>query len=95
MVAGLASGASQAAVLNGAHADQLADRLANHLKDVRSGAGMAARSLLHLFIAAPYSFAFFLGRHIKVLKPVALYEFDFDGERGGGYVLSLTMVANN
>lgn len=81
-------------MLNGVHADQLADRLANHLKDLRSGVGIAARPLLHLFIAAPYSFAFFFGRHIKVLKPVALYEFDFDGERGGGYVPSLTVAAD-
>lgn len=94
VVASLAGGASQAAVLNGVHADQLADRLANHLKDLRSGVGIAARPLLHLFIAAPYSFAFFFGRHIKVLKPVALYEFDFDGERGGGYVPSLTVAAD-
>lgn len=95
VVASLESGASQAAVLNGAHADQLADRLANHLKDLRSGAGTAVRPALHLFMAAPYSFAFFLGRHIKVLKPVTLYEFDFDGERGGGYVPSLTMAASS
>ena len=95
VVASLESGASQAAVLNGAHADQLADRLANHLKDLRSGAGTAVRPALHLFMAAPYSFAFFLGRHIKVLKPVTLYEFDFDGDRGGGYVPSLTMAASS
>jgi hypothetical protein len=95
VVASFAVGASQAAVLNGAHADQLADQLANHLKDVRSEMGIATRSALHLFMAAPYSFAFFLGRHIKVLKPVTLYEFDFDGERGGGYLPSLTMAAGS
>ncbi|MBD9395351.1 SAVED domain-containing protein [Acidovorax sp. ACV01] len=95
VVAGLTGSASQCAVLNGTHADQLADRLANHLKDVRSIAGLAARPALHLFMAAPYSFAFFLGRHIKVLRPVTLYEFDFEGERGGGYVSSLTMAAGS
>ena len=93
IVASLTGGASQAALLNGTHADQLADRLANHLKDVRSGADVTVRPALHLFMSAPYSFAFFLGRHIKVLRPVTLYEFDFDGERGGGYVPSLTMAA--
>ena len=95
VVASLADGASQAAVLNGAHADQLADRLANHVKDVRSRAAIETRPALHLFMAAPYSFAFFLGRHIKVLKPVTLYEFDFDGEGNGSYVPSLAMTAGS
>ena len=92
VVASLTGGTSQTAVLNGAHADQLADGLANHLKDVRSVAGGATRPLLHLFMAVPYSFAFFLGRHIKVMRPVTLYEFDFDGEHGGGYIPSLSMA---
>lgn len=91
VVANLVSGASQAAVLNGAHADQLADKLANHLKDARAVAGGDSRAALHLFMAAPYSFSFFLGRHIKVLKPVTMYEFDFDGERGGNYVASMAL----
>ena len=94
VVASLLGGASQAAVLCGAHADQLADRLANHLKDAR-GAGVAIRPALHLFMAAPYSFAFFLGRHIKVLRPITLYEFDFEGDCGSGYVPSLTMAAGS
>lgn len=94
IVATLSSGASQGAVLNGAHADQLADSLANYLKDMRSVTVGATRPLLHLFMAAPNSFAFFLGRHIKVLRPVTLYEFDFDGERGGNYVPSLTMATD-
>ena len=65
------------------------------MKDVRSGSGIGARPTLHLFMVAPYSFAFFLGRHIKVLKPVILSEFDLDGERSGGYVPSLTMAAES
>ena len=85
---------SQAAVKNGSHADQLADQLANYLKDARVGTGACARAPLHLFMAVPNSFAFFLGRHIKVLRPVTLYEFDVDGERGGGYVPSLFMTAS-
>ncbi|MEO3715805.1 SAVED domain-containing protein, partial [Roseateles flavus] len=93
VVANLASGASQVSVLNGAHADQLADRLANHLKDVRTRTSGFERPRLHLFLSSPYAFAFFLGRHLKVLKPVTLYEFDFDTERGGSYEASLSIPA--
>lgn len=95
VVANLVGGASQVSVLNGAHADRLADRLANQLKNSRSGAGGTERPRLHLFISSPYTFAFFLGRHLKVLKPVTLYEFDFDSERGGGYEPSLSIPTMN
>jgi hypothetical protein len=46
---------------------------------------------MHLFIAAPNGFTFYLGRHIKVLQPVTLYEYDFDGGRSGSYEPSLSM----
>jgi hypothetical protein len=86
----LSSGASQTSVLNGSHADMLAERLANHIKHLRANPG-GVTPRLHLFISAPYTFSFFLGRHVKLLKPVVLYEFDFDAERGGSYEPSLAI----
>ncbi len=90
--ADLTSGAAQSAVLNGAHADLLAERLANYIKDWRTKQSGATPPQVHLFISAPYTFSFFLGRHVKLLKPVVLFEFDFDGERDSSYEASLTMA---
>lgn len=89
--ASLSSGSSQASVLNGAHADWLADKLANHLKSLRIPDAAHAMPRIHLFMAAPGSFAFFLGRHIKALRPVTVYEYDFDGDRTGSYEASLSI----
>ncbi|WP_321928594.1 SAVED domain-containing protein [Burkholderia cenocepacia] len=44
----------------------------------------------HLFIAAPNAFTFYLGRHVHGLKPVTLYEFDFERHRSGTYEPSLS-----
>lgn len=88
--ADLTSGAAQNAVLNGAHADVLAEGLANCIKARRTRQGGATPTQVHLFISAPYTFSFFLGRHVKLLKPVVLYEFDFDGDRSGTYEPSWT-----
>lgn len=89
--ANLTGGAAQTAVINGAHADMLAERLANYIKGSRAKHAGLAPSHVHLFISAPYTFSFFLGRHAKLLGPLVLYEFDFDGRRGGSYEASLTM----
>lgn len=40
---------------------------------------------IHLFMAAPNAFAFFLGQNIKPLGNIILYEFDFDNKRDGSY----------
>ncbi len=45
----------------------------------------------HIFIAAPNSLTFFLGQQQPVLGRVRLYEFDFEGGRGGSYSASLTL----
>jgi hypothetical protein len=58
---------------------------------LRANQGGPTPPRVHLFISAPYTFSFFLGRHGKLLKPVVLYEFDFDGQRSGSYEPSLTM----
>ncbi len=40
---------------------------------------------IHLFIAAPNAFAFFLGQYLRPLGSVILYEYDFDNNRDGSY----------
>lgn len=85
-----AGGPSQQAVKSGAHANALAEELAERLqRDVDSGAsGMGGRT--HLFIAAPNTFTLYLGRHVHSLKPLTLYEFDFERGRSGSYEPSIS-----
>lgn len=46
---------------------------------------------VHLLMAAPNAFAFFLGQHAKPLGNVTLYEFDFERQRDGGYQPSISL----
>lgn len=91
LVATPASGPSQNSVACGTHADRLAEILGDQVKAVRARVSISNASRMHLFIAAPNGFTFYLGRHIKVLQPVTLYEYDFDGGRSGSYEPSLSM----
>ena len=84
-----ANGASQQSIACGRHAWMLAETVVKHIQSVRSHSGRI--SLLHIFIAGPNGFAFFLGQQQVALGPCALYEWDFEGERAGGYSQSLTI----
>ena len=80
-------GASQQSVVCGGHAWMLAEsavRQVLHLRETE-----AVRGRVHLFVAGPNAFTFFLGQNQQALGPVSSYEWDFDGQRGGGYSLSL------
>jgi hypothetical protein len=44
-----------------------------------------------LFSAAPNALLFFLGQHREALGRIQLYEFDFEGSRGGDYAASLRL----
>ncbi len=88
----LSGGAAQIAVLNGAHADLLSEQFANYIKNLRAQSIGTTLPQAHLFISAPNTFAFFLGRHAKLIKPAVLYEFDFDTDRSGSYEPSLTLT---
>lgn len=80
------AGASQFSVCGGRHAWQMSEAVTQRLRD-------AGASRVHIFMAAPNAFSFFFGQHQKALGPVDLYEWDFDGLRGGGYNMSLTVGA--
>ena len=75
-------------VESGAHAFQLAQQLHHWLKD-HTGDRNGRR--LHLFIAAPNGFTFFLGQLARSLGPLCLYEYDFEGIRHGTYEVSLEL----
>ncbi len=81
----------QATVTCGAHANELAERLAERLQHDREASATALKERLHLFLAGPNAFALFLGRHAQVLKPLTLYEYDFGRERHCSYEPSLTL----
>jgi len=82
-------GASQQSVCCGRHAWMLAETAVQHLQALRRHGHRAAP--VHIFIAGPNGFAVFLGQHQQAIGPAALYEWDFDGQRGGGYSLGLSV----
>lgn len=81
-------GAGQGAVRDGAHALAIADAISRTLK-ARSVRERSAA--LHLYSAAPNALLFFLGQLSPSFGRTTLYEFDFEGTRGGGYLRSLTL----
>jgi hypothetical protein len=46
---------------------------------------------VHLFIAGPNAFAFFLGQSQAALGPASIYEWDFDGLRDRDYSVGLEL----
>jgi hypothetical protein len=82
-------GASQQSVHCGRHARMLAESVVQRLRTLRGSGSGTTRA--HIFIAGPNGFAFFLGQHQQAIGPAALYEWDFDGQRGGGYSLGLAV----
>jgi hypothetical protein len=82
-------GPSYQSVVCGRHAWSIAERVVHRIRAVRSETKPLSR--VHIFIAGPNGFAFFLGQHQKAIGQSAIYEWDFDGLRGGGYSLGLTV----
>ena len=69
------------------HAVGLADSLQSVIFDLRKR--VSAKGRLHILAAAPNALLFFLGQRARALGPITLYEFDFEGTRGGSYTKSL------
>ena len=90
LIAKLNTGASQSAILSSSHANHLAETMTQRLKRDREMDVKLLMERIHLFPAAPNAFTFFLGRHVQILKPVTLYEFDFGRERTGSYEPSIS-----
>jgi SMODS-associated and fused to various effectors sensor domain len=82
----LSTGPGARSVACGRHAFDLAEALTQKIRTERSEGGR-----LHLFIAGPGAFAFFLGQRHAALGALTLYEFDFEGMAGGSYADSLSL----
>lgn len=87
LIARLACGAGARAVVSGRHAFELAEKLSFRIKEENKQAGTA----IHLFITGPNAFTFFLGQRQPSLGKLTLYEFDFEGHKGGSYEASLSL----
>lgn len=73
-------------IASGRHAFDLAESLALEINRIKR-----LGRTVHLFIAAPNGFTFFLGQRQPSLGRIALYEYDFEGLNGGGYRVSLNL----
>jgi hypothetical protein len=93
VLASLGSGQGSLAVSCGRHAFELAETLTAHIKGLRERTRLSGR--IHLFIAGPGGFAFYLGQRQLAMGPVTLYEFDFEEVRGGGYEAALSFPLTN
>jgi SMODS-associated and fused to various effectors sensor domain len=87
MIASPVGGSSHQSVRSGSHAAAMASSL---LSAIRTSAKGGPRRV-HLFIAGPNAFAFFLGQSQAAIGPVSVYEWDFDGLRDGDYNVGLEL----
>lgn len=79
----------QTAVASGAHAWALAEALSER---IRHEGKRPTGGVLHLFLAAPNAFCFFLGRLARPFGRVQLYEYDLEQSQGGSYRPSITII---
>ena len=80
-------GASSTSVKDGAHALGLARGVAAALRQLRTSA--EREHPLHLFVAAPAPFAFFLGREGRAFGPTVTYEYDLEDAAPTAYTRAL------
>jgi hypothetical protein len=89
LVATLSSGPSARSVTCGRHAFDLAEALTAQVKSLREVGGLTGK--VHLFMAGPGGFSFYLGQRQTAIGPLILYEFDFEGTQGASYEPSLSL----
>jgi SMODS-associated and fused to various effectors sensor domain len=89
LVASPTCGVSARSVVCGRHAFDLAEALVAQIRSTRETNSLRGR--LHLFMAAPGGFSFCLGQRQVALGATTLYEFDFEGARGGSYEAALSL----
>ncbi len=75
-------------IIDGDHVVNCVDELINFLETNFKG---NPNRIIHLFISSPNVFAFYLGRHSKVLGKIVLYEFDFEKLKSGTYEPSIQL----
>ena len=83
----LSGGAGASSVVCGRHADVLAEAMAARIR----AAGAVYGGMIHLFVAAPNGFTFFLGQRQPAMGRMRLYEYDFEGARDRSYSAALTL----
>ena len=82
------NGHGATAICSGHHAFRLAESLTAKIRSLRTP-GNAVH--VHIFLAAPGGFSFFLGQRRVALGPVTLYEFDYEENQDGSYQPSLSL----
>jgi SMODS-associated and fused to various effectors sensor domain len=87
MTASPEDGPSYQSVRSDSHAAAMVSSL---LGPIRATVRRGPRRV-HLFIAGPNAFAFFLGQSQAAIGAVSIYEWDFDGLRDGGYSVGLEL----
>ncbi len=87
LVARPSTGVGRWSIASGQHAMILAETLAQRI----AAEQVKDRQPIHLFIAGPNAFTFFLGQYQPRLGKTTLYEFDFEGFNGSGYTPSLIL----
>lgn len=87
LIARPSTGVGRSCVASGQHAVMLAEALVQRIAAEQA----AGRQPIHLFIAGPNAFSFFLGQYQPGLGKTTLYEFDFEGCHGHDYTPSLTL----
>ena len=75
-----ADGVGQSAVRGGRHAAAIAAAIAEEVAKVRTAGG-----IVHVFVAGPNAFSFFLGQHAEAMGQCIPYEFDFNSRVDGSY----------
>ena len=80
---------SSTAIKDGTHCLKLAQDVVSKIKEARSIHKRKGR--IHLFWAAPNSFAFILGQLSAVIGPCNLYEYDFGSGVANAYVPSIKL----
>lgn len=93
IVARIAGGVGPASVRDGDHAHALADEFVS-LVDRRMSDDARGKPI-HIFLAAPATLTFLLGREGRALGRSVLYEFDFDTRDPGAYSPSFHLPSSN
>ncbi|MBI5006079.1 MAG: SAVED domain-containing protein [Nitrosomonadales bacterium] len=87
LVARPSCGPGALSVASGKHAFDLAEALVLRINEEQ----VQNKVPLHLFVAAPNAFTFFMGQRQPGLGLVTLYEYDFEGQNGSTYTKSLEL----